>query len=749
MVENFIKHVLGFDKKHPGYYGKTEAYYGTVEQQGRLTLHLHILLWIKNALSPQDIRDKIMDPESDFQKAMVEYLEAVHKGEFFDGKLEEVEKRLEEYQKNPEYVPPTKTMPEAPPPRCPERNACDVCDKCKALDSWWSCFRIVVDDLVKRSNRHNDCSKSVRPCIRKGKCKARFPRDIVESTMVDPATGALKMKKGEAWINTFSSLVTYLFRCNTDTTSLLSGTAIKATVAYITDYVTKPGLNTYSMFDTIRQIFERNETLLTSKENIQGNARSLVTKMVNALTAKLEIGSPMASMYLLGNPDHYTSHTFTSFYWRSFVREARSVFQAPLEEIEDFPEKIVLNKSKGKFVALSRIHDYIYRPSVFGSVNLYDWIRCANKKRKTAKHRKVNLNKEDAENDMTNDNMTEDENSSDSEDELNIKGNPFIGSGTNMDIESDWIASDGESENMDDELNMDDNDEYYEDATNFHSFLPDHPQYLTYEVQCKPLSELVVPNFIGGTLPRSDQGDREYYCSTMLTLFKPWRTGHDLKHAEETWEYAFDDYNFSIKQKNLMNNFNLRYECLDARDDYSAQMKDNEKEDKQFWQSSDNNQLDQEYTGWKDEDEELNDDMYLNGSCRQNDAKEDEMRIVEQVVAGAGWLDSSPDGVEMIDPKGFVPITENTGSQWSSLIQSIRKLIIADRSKNLPTEASKPFGEIKGTDKVFVDTMTSYLSRKFVPDQPGAVNILNTVIQRFSLNREQERAFRIVANHAT
>ena len=76
-------------------------------------------------------------------------------------------------------------------------------------------------------------------------------------------------------------------------------------------------------------------------------------------------------------------------------------------------------------------------------------------------------------------------------------------------------------------------------------------------------------------------------------------------------------------------------------------------------------------------------------------------------------------------------------------------MIIADSSKNLPTEASKPFGEIKGTDKVFVDTMTSYLSQKFVPDQPGAVNILNAVIQRFNLNQEQERAFCIVANHAT
>ena len=117
-------------------------------------------------------------------------------------------------------------------------------------------------------------------------------------------------------------------------------------MAYITDYVTKPGLNTYSMFDTIHQIFERNETLLTVKENMQNSARSLVTKMVNALTAKLEIGNPMASMYLLGNPDHYTSHEFVSFYWRSFVCEACSVFSTPLVEIDNMPEKVMLNKAK-------------------------------------------------------------------------------------------------------------------------------------------------------------------------------------------------------------------------------------------------------------------------------------------------------------------------------------------------------------------------------------------------------------------
>ena len=87
--------------------------------------------------------------------------------------------------------------------------------------------------------------------------------------------------------------------------------------------------------------------------------------------------------------------------------------------------------------------------------------------------------------------------------------------------------------------------------------MPDHPQHHTHEVQHTYLSGLVVPNFIGGTLPRCDQGDHEYYCSTMLALFKPWRTGNDLKSADETWEKAFDEYNFSPEQMNLMSRFNL------------------------------------------------------------------------------------------------------------------------------------------------------------------------------------------------
>jgi len=51
--------------------------------------------------------------------------------------------------------------------------------------------------------------------------------------MVDLLSGALKIKKGEMWLNTFTPELTYLLCCNTDVTSLMSGTAIKAVVGYL------------------------------------------------------------------------------------------------------------------------------------------------------------------------------------------------------------------------------------------------------------------------------------------------------------------------------------------------------------------------------------------------------------------------------------------------------------------------------------------------------------------------------------
>ncbi|KNZ75885.1 hypothetical protein J132_00898 [Termitomyces sp. J132] len=59
----------------------------------------------------------------------------------------------------------------------------------------------------------------------------------------------------------------------------------------------------------------------------------------------------------------------------------------------------------------------------------------------------------------------------------------------------------------------------------------------------------------------------------MLTLFKLWHSGTDLRSKDTTWDTAFSEYGFSHAQCTLMSNMNIKYKCMDAHDDFYAQMK--------------------------------------------------------------------------------------------------------------------------------------------------------------------------------
>ncbi|KIL56680.1 hypothetical protein M378DRAFT_88975 [Amanita muscaria Koide BX008] len=68
--------------------------------------------------------------------------------------------------------------------------------------------------------------------------------------------------------------------------------------------------------------------------------------MINALTAKM--GSPMASSYLLGNPDHYTGHQCVNVFWKNYVRVARSAWEILTEN--EGSTKVILSQNNGKLI---------------------------------------------------------------------------------------------------------------------------------------------------------------------------------------------------------------------------------------------------------------------------------------------------------------------------------------------------------------------------------------------------------------
>jgi len=111
-----------------------------------------MMLWIKNAPSPQEICDKILDPNSDFQKLIVEYLEGVHMGEFFNGPMEHIHLRVE--SKENESDSPTLTLPEHAPTQCKIHSNDDNCQQCIRNKKWWSKYKDTVDHIMFQSNHH-------------------------------------------------------------------------------------------------------------------------------------------------------------------------------------------------------------------------------------------------------------------------------------------------------------------------------------------------------------------------------------------------------------------------------------------------------------------------------------------------------------------------------------------------------------------------------------------------------------------
>ncbi|PPQ74448.1 hypothetical protein CVT24_000036 [Panaeolus cyanescens] len=471
MVKLFIKHICGWTEDGPtrGAFGVPSAYYGTVEQQGRMTLHLHFLLWIEGSLPLHVVRERLMSEDSDFTKALLLYIESCQVGEFSTGSMEDVQNRtayLETRSNRPStqsqpdihdvittssvvmndyaseqsakagdlpdvsYIDPTLTLPEAPPSsQCSSGrhfdDGCD-CEACREFGLWCKTFWSTTDDIMCRSNTHRCYSKrdnsskksnknlpkqhpTGKGCVNeKGECTARFPRKIVEHSHVDLETGHVNLRKREEWINCVTPLITASSRCNSDTTSLLSGTAVKATLGYVTDYITKSTLKTYQLFSLMYDTYTKHSDVINCDGEPSNGARKMVVKMVNALSSKSEIGAPYAALILLGNPDHYTSHSYVPFYWKGFVNYVLQNWKQLLENADgkytdpvnvssnispsvdpadashdiDYSnveenENVTLTNAKGHFMAKSSTDDYRLRPMELSNVCLYEWIQCA------------------------------------------------------------------------------------------------------------------------------------------------------------------------------------------------------------------------------------------------------------------------------------------------------------------------------------------------------------------------------------
>src|SRR6202044_3833389 len=160
-------------------------------------------------------------------------------------------------------------------------------------------------------------------------------------------------------------------------------------------------------------------------------------------------------------------------------------------------DKVILLKNvDGEFIGLSMVDDYMYRPYELSDKGLYEWIRIYNRLKRTKAEKEKFL----------------------SEKHEDVKAPAVFHSDEETDTD---FESDSDYSGSDQALKK-------EETQGKFPFLQNHLLYETHQVSISN-SKSLIPNFAGGSLPRCDRGDRDYYCATMLTLFKPWRHGKNLK----------------------------------------------------------------------------------------------------------------------------------------------------------------------------------------------------------------------------
>ncbi|KAL1750007.1 hypothetical protein FB107DRAFT_190974, partial [Schizophyllum commune] len=763
MVKAFIKHVLGVGSAHRGLYGPTSAYYAAVEQQGRLTLHLHSMVWIRGALSPQTIRDRLLAGDNAFETEMIRYLEEMHTGHFLTGDLEAIKARPR--SSSQPYQDPTQTLPIPPPPPCACSRASKSCTCRERRSSWWRTFQETVDDLIFRVQMHRcirkrsariasssaqvkkDPLEGIKGCKGDdGVCEARFPREYVPKSYVDRLTGAIHVVKKEVMMNCVTPVLTYLTRGNTDTTSLQSGTSMKAVVMYVSDYITKCSLKTYHIMSCIKSVFERSAPTFEGSKKDGESARKLMMQMVNALAPRMEIGSPMAASYLLGMPDHYTSHEFVVFWWRSFVNRVLDDWPDGGQSAT-FEERLVLRKEQGQLIGTSIVDDYVHRPRKYENYTLYEWVQCAKKSKRTPTQLKNFVEADEGPSGPA----------------VGEEGEAVDGGPTSRPHGTTLCAPDVLAilDRTPKAVDLMDGDQKSPMAINrqppYEPFAETHPQYTSHHVWCDPSKrDYIVPNFVGGAIPRNDQGDCEYYCATMLTLFSPWRRGRDLKREGYNWDHAFRQHRFSEREVQLMENFNLRYECADARDDFRNELSKKKRVNTvstDFDDDSDGEDAHRSFNARYGED--LDYDAPPDGETGPMWNRTYQTIQQTKTYAGtSGWTQRLKDTLPGFCPDSISGVQiRRRGSEWAEYIQQTRQKIFQQKFKgnstSRNTHANSTGNNGDGTHvSGVVELPASYFTNDYSDDKPDLKTMIDDVSREFNLNTEQLRAFTLIANHA-
>ena len=753
-LKAFLAVVLGWSdggaRPEGGILGAVKAHYGCVEAQGRGSLHCHMLIWIEGALNPNEIREKVIQDEQ-WGLRLLEYLDDTITNVIPADPMPDVQGAFD--NKHP----------------CSLRGAdLDIEDVSLRLALRMKDMHRLAERVQRHRHTHT-CYKHYKP----GEARTcRF--DLKEENFrpescVDTETGKVCLRCLDGLVNNFNMTMLEAVRCNMDIQFIGSGESAKAMIYYITDYITKSQLKTHVAYAALQLAISKCERVDDADDDFTVKSKRLLQKCAYALISHQEMSAQQVASYLMQYEDHFTSHEFSNVYWASFERcvdrdepmkrrdqdtaeegeacedvnvsdneddehndegHSRSDDETPgvcdrneSPDIEDEDEVAISIGDDGAVKERAdQVCDYTCRPRELSGYCLWDFV--AKTVKISSRRGRSKPMEEESENDDD-----EDENDGQSEEGCDTSGREAGDGGLRG-------RKPGEK----------------------YQFLDGHKESDRKYVRMRLCDVVPVP--IGPALPRRDQPELyERYCRLMLILFKPWREPRDLRAHDEEWEHAYRGFASTMPRNHMdaIDNMQVLHECRDARDDH-MQTRTRER------LSPGKGGLCEEGGTAGNEMEEVDMSEVLEHlgkmermSSNKLELMKHETHLCLQELERAGWYnvdEKARSGLGGAREQVLeLPEDANVEDMWKDTYEK-RRMAWKREAKcaDTPGESCAAVGistfmeiEMEQDDITRIDDVGG--TEEAHSGGLDAEESIGQVVQKWTLNKEQKRAFEIVAQH--
>lgn len=745
-VKAFIRCILGWDnddlKKDGGILGRVNAHYGCVEAQGRGTLHCHLIVWLDGAHNVDEIRQRVSGGDTDFQARLIDYL---------DDAISTA-------------LPPVVTIPENNE-STPRDNIILNCHPCKTRGipctendvngnehpraQYLADFRRLVEHC-QRHKHTSTCYKYWPGPPHPKTCRFNLDEnDTEETTHFDDETGDLHLRHLDGLVNNFNDTILKCIRCNMDIKFIGSGPSAKAILFYITDYITKSQLKAHVAFAALEIAVRKLDldSQIMDPDSPVARAKKLLQKCAFSIISRQELSAPQVMSYLLDLEDHFTSHTFRKFYWTSFEKfidrgapltdlrsnEHYSENVDPVEsdsetsddgeeqsaglEPEDQCEELVVTDLFGSLVAhANQVADYQQRGSFLHKTCLWDYVSSI-KKIKNANSR-----------------------------------TDFADSGTESDCSD-----------IDESFDPLSSTEWRRPQLQFHS---SHREFFSHIQKVIRPSKRLIPVPTGPSMPRRDRPhELERYQRLMLIFFKPWYAPADLLGSHTSWSAAFDDFMQDCHEhhKSVMSNMQVIHECKDSRDKHFTEQLKIRKKQRRFGERGSGNCTDN--LGSENITADILTHIRDVDSCYADQNKKSQSNagrcqasaesggVFSRKFAGASLFRGS-ENLQTVSSNNFDTECSwrNFYSEQSERAKRSSRLESVTNSTEHSQQSQLSLGNIvnsniESSSNSHNSIQISETANSELHPQTDAYQHARQVAAKYTLNREQRRAFDIITDH--